>query len=84
MKKATAYKRAARPEKSRIWNDLVELTGWRRDYARAALREAGVVQVHPPRTPRAAQFDPHLIACLITCWTLTRTRLASAWPPSCR
>jgi hypothetical protein len=72
-KLATKYRRATKAEKSMILTELVELTDWHRDYARAALREAGTIKVAKPRVPRAPKFGPHLIVCLITCWTLTRT-----------
>jgi len=71
-KLATRYKRATRAEKSVVLDELVGLTGWHRDYARAALRQAGTLRPVVPRRPRAPKYPPGVVEALGVVWSLLR------------
>src|SRR3954451_21334404 len=71
-KMAATYRRGSKAEKGEILDQLCELTGWHRDYARTQLRESGTVRLVAPRAARAPVYSSGVVSALELCWRVGR------------
>lgn len=70
---ATRYKRSKRGAKKIILDELCAITGWHRDHARKALRDALIIKKIKTRHARSVLYGEAVIEDLRFCWTVQGT-----------
>ena len=81
---ATRYARSDKAGKGRVLDELCATTGWHRNHARKALKQALRPRIVKARRPRPPKYGPKVVAALIFCWATlgmpTGKRLAPMLP----